>query len=457
MLEHEELFEPTPGLTYNPNDAHFFDPAALEQELQRSFDLCHSCRLCFKFCQSFPTLFNAIDANDGRARTLSDATKRQVVDECFNCKLCYTNCPYTPSEGHEFQLDFPALLMRARAVRVKQEGIPRRERLLANPDKIGRQGTLLPILSNGANKNRLFRRLMEMAFGIHRDKQLPEFHSPTFDGWFEKQTAGRRETDGDKKVVLFQTCFVNYNSPDIGRDTVEVLSHQGCGIACPKTNCCGMPALDSGDIDFAVEQARRNVETLLPFVEKGYLIAVINPTCSLMLRQEYPVLLDNKSNPALAESAKKVAAATRDVCEFLFELKKAGSLKEDYQSTPAGNVAYHVPCHLKKQNIGFRSRDLMRKIPKVKIKLVDRCSGHDGSWAMKTEFFELSMKNGKAAFEEMKEAEAEVWTSDCPLAAIQFEQATGKKPLHPIQVLARALKPDGFPTPVPPPAETPAT
>lgn len=447
----DELFEATPGLTYNPNDPHYFDPAALNQELRRSFDLCHSCRLCFKFCQSFPTLFDAIDNNDGQARTLPEQTTRKVVDECFQCKLCYTNCPYTPSEGHPFQLDFPSLLMRSKAVRVKAEGIPRREKMLANPDKIGRQGTLLPVLSNAVNKNSLFRTLMEKAFGIHREKQLPEFYSPTFEAWFEKHTDGRRETTGKRQMVLFQTCFVNYNAPEIGRDAVNVLSHQECGVACPKMNCCGMPALDSGDIDFAIEQARRNVQTLLPYVEKGYLVAVINPTCSLMLRQEYPVLLDNKQDPEMAEAALKVAAATRDLSEYLFELRQAGELKEDYQSTPAGNVAYHVPCHLKKQNIGFRARDLMRRIPKVKIRLVDRCSGHDGTWAMKTEFFELSMKNGQAAFEEMKEAEAEVWASDCPLAAIQFEQATGKKPLHPIQVLARALRPDGFPTPVPPP------
>lgn len=450
----DELFEPTSGLTYNPNDSHYFDPDALQQELRRSFDLCHSCRLCFKFCQSFPTLFNAIDQRDGQARSLPEATTRQVVDECFGCKLCYTNCPYTPAEGHPFQLDFPALMWRARAVRVKAEGIPLRDRMLADPDTIGRRGALLPILTNAVNKNSLFRFLMEKAFGLHRQKQLPEFHNPTFEGWFTEHTSGLREiaARGKRKVVLFHTCFVNFNAPDIGRDAVDLLTRQNCGVACPRTNCCGMPALDSGDLDFAVEQARRNVQTLLPYVEQGYLVAVINPTCSLMLRQEYPVLLDNPKDPQLAAAAKQVAAATRDICEFLFELRQAGEYQENYLSTPGGNVAYHVPCHLKKQNIGFRARDLMRRIPGVKIRLVDRCSGHDGTWSMKTEYFELSLKNGQAAFEEMREAEAEVWASDCPLAAIQFEQATGKKPLHPVQVLARAFQPQGFPTPVSPPA-----
>jgi Fe-S oxidoreductase len=444
-----ELFEPTPGLSYNPHDPQYFNKSALEGELQRSFDLCHSCRMCFKFCQSFPTLFDAIDKNDGHARTLNENVTKQVVDECFGCKLCYTNCPYTPAENHEFALDFPALMLRSRAVRAKESGIPIRDRMLSDPDNVGRHGTLLPILSNAVNRNRLMRVLMETAAGIHRDKLLPEFASETFEQWFDAHTEGKRETAGTIPVVLFHTCYVNWNAPEIGRDAVAVLEHNDCRVACPKMNCCGMPALDAGDVDFAIDQARKNVQSLIPWVDAGFRVAAINPTCSLMLKQEYPVLLDPRLDPVLAEAARRVSAATRDLGELLFELRQAGQFKEDFQSTPEGTIAYHVPCHLKKQSIGFRSRDMLRRIPGVKLRLVDRCSGHDGTWSMKTEFFQLSMKNGAAAFEEMQAAEAGVWTSDCPLAALQFEQATGKRPLHSVQVLARAYRPDGFPNPIP--------
>jgi Fe-S oxidoreductase len=206
-----------------------------------------------------------------------------------------------------------------------------------------------------------------------------------------------------------------------------------------------MPALDAADLDLARSKARRNVKALLPWVEKGYLIAVVNPTCSLMIRQEYPELLDDPSDRATAQAAQKVADATRDVSEYLFELRKEGHFKEDFKSTPDGSVAYHAPCHLRMQSIGFRGRDLMRRIPGVKPKLTMECCGHDGTWAMKTEFFDLAMKNGRKAFDGMREAEAEVWASDCPLAAVQFEQACDREVLHPLEVLDRAYREDGFP------------
>ncbi len=438
-------FAPTDGMTLNPNDPRYLDADALQGELNRTFDLCHSCRLCFKYCQSFPTLFKAVDANNGNARTLDDGVVRQVVDECFGCQICYVKCPYTDADQHEYKLDFPALMLRARAVRVEQEGVPVREKMLSDPDRLGRQGTFFPALANTANRTRVFRVLLEKATGIHRDKQLPSFEKPTFDQWFAKQTAGRRETtNSNHRVVLFATCFVNYNNPTVGRDAIEVLTHNRCQVACPEVNCCGMPALDAGDVKTAKGRARRNVEMLLPFVERGYRIAVINPTCSLMLRHEYPRLLDDPDDRHMAEAAKQVADATHDICEFLLELRKAGELSEDYLSTPNSDIAYHVPCHLRRQAIGFPAQKLMKRIPGVNVRRVEQCSGHDGTWAMKREYYTLSLQNGEKAFEEMQDVESEVWASDCPLAAVQFEQATGRRPLHPVQILARAYREGGF-------------
>jgi Fe-S oxidoreductase len=439
-------FQPSDGLSYNPNAELYWDREALRKELLRSFELCHSCRMCFKYCQSFPTLFRSIDDHDGDVRRVPEAAVRQVVEECFQCKLCYTQCPYTEAEGHEFKLDFPRLMLRAKAIRRRDEGIPLRDRMLADPDRLGRLGTATAALANWGSSFRVNRLVMEKVAGIHRDKQLPCFANRTFERWFRQQTGGAEETvAGAHRVVLFGTCFTNYNRPEVGAAAYRVLTHNRCKVACPPLECCGMPALDAGDIALAQRKARTNVIRLLTWVERGYMIAVVNPTCSLMMRQEVPELLDG-SDRDLAEGARRVAAATRDLGEYLFELRSAGHFREDFRSTPGAAVAYHAPCHLRMQNIGFRGRDLMRRIPGVKPKLVAECCGHDGTWAMKREYFELSMRYGSKAFDGMRAADCEVWTSDCPLASLQFEQACGRQVLHPVEVLDRAYREDGWPT-----------
>jgi glycerol-3-phosphate dehydrogenase subunit C len=444
----EIRYTPTDGLTYNPNEAKYWDKTALQKEVDRTFDLCNGCRMCFKFCQSFPTLFDSVD-EVGDVRKMPAAKVEQVIDECFQCKQCYTQCPYTEAEGHEFKLDFPRLIMRANAIRRRERGVPVRERMLANPDALGKVGTMLPMLSNTANTTHVHRLMMEKVLGIHRDKLLPNFASETFPNWVERELNGAVVTpDGANKVFLFATCFVNWNKPQIGQAAFRVLRHNDCQVAAPGLGCCGMPALDGGDIETAREAAKQNVRALLPWLDQGYAIAVINPTCSLMLREEYPELLDDPAHPALADGARRVAAATRDLGEFLFERRQAGGFKEDFRSTPNGSVAYHAPCHLRMQNVGFRGRDLIRRIPDARPRLVAECCGHDGTWAMKKEYFELSLKNGQRAFDGMKEADAEVWATECPLAALQFKQATGREPLHPVEVLDRAYRADGFPTPV---------
>lgn len=429
---------PTEGLTYNPNDRKYWNKTALAQEVERIFDICHGCRLCFNLCPSFPALFQAVDAHGGDVRRLTQAETDNVIDTCYQCKLCYIKCPYTPDDGHEFQLDFPRLMLRANAVRGREKGIPLRSRMLARPELIGKIGNAAPDLANWANRQPLVRGLMEAAAGIHRDKQLPEFHGETFENW----RLGRPEPEGDRNLaVLFHTCFVNYNNPGIGKDAVDVYSRNGISLGCPKQNCCGMPALESGDVKLAREMAESNVASLAPHVDAGRKVVVINPSCSFMLRKEYAELLGT-------QAAKKVAANTMDLCEFLFERKRKGEFNRGFLSTP-GNVAYHIPCHLKAQNIGFRSRDMMRLIPGARVTMVEQCSAHDGTWAMKKEFFPLSMLTAKKAFDEMKDVKAEVTASDCPLAAIHFEQGTGVRPIHPIQVLARAYREDGFPARAP--------
>ena len=428
---------PTPGLTYNPNNTVYWDQKALDAEVERVFEICHGCRLCFNLCPSFPSLFKAVDGHDGNVRKLTRDETDRVVDTCYQCKLCYVKCPYTPDDGHAFQLDFPRLLMRMVALRAKEKGISLRSRLLSRPELLGKFAKVTPQLANWANRQPMMRAAMEAMIGIHREKQLPEFHGETFEDWYRKQS---KPAGDDTKAVLFYTCFVNYNNPQVGKDAVEVFSRSGVALTCPKQNCCGMPALEAGDIRLAKSLAEANVRSLYPHVAAGKKVLAINPTCSYMLRKEYAELVGTPE-------AKQVGEATRDLCEYLFELKKAGQFNRDFETTPE-TVAYHVPCHLKAQNIGFRSRDMMRLIPGVTVKMVEQCCGHDGTWALKKEFFPLSQLAGKKAFDEMAGAEAATLATDCPLAAVQFEQALGKRPVHPIQVLARAYRSDGFPAKV---------
>jgi len=436
---------PTPGLSYSPHEPHYFDESALKSELERGFDICHGCRLCFNLCPSFPALFDAVDRYDGDVLQLTPKEIDWVVDTCFQCKVCYVKCPYTPGDDHEFQLDFPRLLQRAKAVRVRRKGMALRERLLGKPDLLGKLAGLVPFLANLGNRIGLNRLLMQWVLGVHRHKLLPDFHGETFMGWFRKHRDALNLSGGNGKVVYYPTCFVNYNEPEIGKAAMNVFAKNDLTVTCEYEQCCGMPVLDGGDVEAAQRQARANIALLLPYVREGHTILVNNPTCSMMMRKEYPELVDD---PGAAE----LAAAVQDPNEYLNTLRREGRLNTDYKSTP-GKVRYHVPCHLRAQNIGYKSRDMMRNIsPETEVELVAECCGHDGTWAMKTEFFEMSLDTGKKAFDGMKGPSGEegVMATDCPLAAIQFEQATGTRPLHPLQVLDRAYREDGFATPVAP-------
>lgn len=427
---------PGEELCYDPNEAKYWQRPALEHERERVFDICHGCRLCFNLCPSFGELFGAVDRRGGEVRELSASERRRVVELCYGCRLCEIKCPYTPNQRHEFQLDFPRLMMRARAVGARERGLGRRERMLGNPDLVGRIGALAPRLFNRAVHSALQRRLAQGLLGIHRDKKLPDFAAESFRKWLERRGLAEPPAAPAAKVAIFHTCIVNYHNPEPGKAAVEVLEKNGCQLRCPEQNCCGMPALDGGDVAFARRQASANVAALMPLVREGYRVAAINPTCSLMMRREYPTLLGG-------EDARAVAAAVADTNELLFQLRRQGRFNRDFRSSPR-SVAYHVPCHLKAQGIGLRSRDLMRAIPETEVVTVDACSAHDGTWAMKKEFFALSIKWGARAFDALRSSGAQIMATDCPLAALQIEQAIGARPLHPLEVLARAYRADGF-------------
>ncbi len=433
---------PTAGLSYDPAEPRYWDAAALDGEVRRAFEICHGCRMCFKYCDSFPRLFELLDTRyDGDVRRLTKGDEAAVMDACFQCKLCEVQCPYTPRDGHDFQLDFPKLVHRWRGVRARGKPRSLRQRVLNDPDTAGKMARLSFGLANVANRARPLRVLMEKTIGVHRDKQLPEFAAEAFDAWAEKNGHVKAEPGGE--AVLFQTCFVQHNEPEIGKDALYVLQRNGVDVRVVRgLACCGMPAWEKGDLESVRRQAKRNLDLLLPYVEHGAKVLVVNPTCSMTMRKEWPHLLEGEDRVR----AERLAPSVMDVSEFLWSIRNEPRFDASFKSTPpGGKVAYHAPCHLRAQAIGFKGRDLIRKIPGVSVAAtVMECCGHDGTFAMTVEGFEPSARIGKKAFDGMKAAEAETWASDCPLAAIQFEQHAGKKPLHPVTLLARAYRGEGF-------------
>ena len=441
-------YSPTDGLSYDPSEPVYWDGGALAKEIERTFEICHGCRMCFKYCDSFPSLFSFIDdRHDGDVRKITEAETAQVMDECFQCKLCEVQCPYTVRDEHEYLLDFPKLVHRYKAQRTKERGkVTLRDKVLGDPDRTAKAARASLGAANTLNsRSKIHRQFLEKTLGIHPEKELPSFARQTFEKWATAEgLISGNPANGE--AVLFQTCYVQHNEPEIGIDTVEVLQHNQVDITCEAgLNCCGMPAWESGDLDTMQKKASANLDKLLPHVEAGKKVLAINPTCSMMLRQEYPELVADADR----DKAATVAGAVMDPAEFLWSIRKEERFNEDFKSTP-GDVSYHAPCHLRAQAVGFKGRDLIRKIPGVTPSTTMECCGHDGTYAMKTEGFEVSVRIGKKAFDGMNAAsDAEVWATDCPLAATQFGQHAGRRPMHPMSILAKAYREDGFPTKVP--------
>jgi Fe-S oxidoreductase len=410
--------------------AEFWDAGQADAELRRVYDICGGCRRCLPLCPSFKVLFDRLDveAVDGDVEKLPAADVKEVVDLCYQCKLCFNHCPYTPP--HRWAVDFPRLMLRARAVEARQHGVSRQDRLLGNTELVGRLGSVTAPVSNWLNELGVHRAFMEKVVGIHRDRNLPRFHRRTFSAWFRKRTRPAPAAAPARKVALFTTCSVEYNNPEVGRATVAVLERNGIDVSLPEQRCCGMPYLDGGAVEEARRLIRDNVRTLAAAAREGREIVTPGPTCSYMLKREYPWL-----EPS--DDARLVAGQTRDLFEYLARLNAEGALDTGF-TRPGGPVTYHVPCHLRAQNIGTRSADVLRAIPGTEVTVVERCSAVDGTWGFKQQYYELSLKVARPLFEAIGAAGAPTVATDCPLAALQIARGTGTTPRHPIQVLADA-------------------
>lgn len=438
---HDISYGPSTGFTYDPQDTLYWDKQALQNEVDRSFALCNSCRMCFKYCDSFPMLFDLLDNKyDGNVYKISPHETQSIMDQCFQCKLCEVQCPYTPRDQHEFKLDFPKLVHRWQAVAHKERGkTPLGLKVLGNQNRIGKLARSSLGLANAMNKVAVHRWFLEKVLDIDRRKLLPDFASKTFESEAKKRGISF-EPGGE--AVLFQTCYVQNNEPQIGHDTLDVLEKNQVDCRCGKgLECCGMPAWEHGDLESLKKYAKTNLDVLLPHVDKGAKVLAVNPTCSMMLRREYPELLDGEDR----ERAHKLSEAVMDPGEFVWSIRKEARFSEDFKTTPNGPVAYHAPCHLRTQAVGFKGRDLLRKLPGVELTTAMECCGHNGTFAMRTIGYETSIKVGQNAFDQMSAPEAKVWVTDCPLAALQFEQHAGVKGMHPMSVLAKAYRGESFP------------
>lgn len=409
------------------------DPAQLDKDTLRIYEICDGCRRCFNLCPSFNTLLNRIDVYEGDVAKLAPADHHRVVDECYYCKLCFNHCPYTPP--HQYAIDFPHLMVAWKKRLASERGVRWRDRLLVMTDMIGKFGSAMASLTNGLLKNNVIRRLIELVMGVHRDRKVLHFSGETFTRWFTRHVPVKRAEAPVRKVALFASCLVNYQATDIGKATVQVLEKNGIDVVVPEQRCCGMPQFDIGDTQAIQEAARANIASLHPWVAQGYDVVVPTASCSLMLKREYPELQPD-------DKTKQVADRTFDVCEYLMAMKKAGQLATDF-TAPPGRVAYQIPCHLRDQNIGFKSKELM-ECAGAQVNVIEHCSGHDGSWSAKTEFFTLSMKIAAKAVRAIEQAPADLVASDCPLAGLQLDQAGasahvgGKAARHPIQIVRDA-------------------
>jgi glycerol-3-phosphate dehydrogenase subunit C len=442
-MSHPERTPKAPPAT-SPNDPRYWDERDLEQELRRTFQICHECRMCVNFCGSFPELFNRVDrdVDPGRAEgveLINDEDVRVVSDECWQCKLCFVKCPYTVDDDAHELLDFPRLMAREKAVRAKRNGITLTDRVLGEPQLIGKLGGgLFANASNLINENRLLRKVAEKVTGVSAEFPLPPLAAEAFPKWFAKREPGGHGEAGE--VVLFATCYGNYNTPEVPRAAVSVLEHVGYRVRAVDETCCGMPNLDGGDLDAARAKIRHNVQQLIGPVREGCLVLVPSPTCGMTMKREWAELVDE---PEVHE----VAAATRDLMEFVDQLRRDKALPKAEESL--GKVAYHAACHLRAQKIGFPApRVLMRTAPDTEVDIVEQCSAVDGTWGMKAEHYETGRKYAQKLVREVDGASADLVVTDCSLSALRLRKETGSEVIHPIEALARAygLKPAGKPT-----------
>ncbi len=432
------------------HDPDFYDEQKLDKELRRQFDICHGCRRCHNLCDSFPRLFDLIDeAESMELDTVDSKDFKSVVDACTLCDMCFlTKCPYVPP--HEFNLDLPHLMLRYRAVEHKKGQTSFVTEQIAKTDRNGKFAGAVAPISNWASRigNGLTRPAMEAVTGIDKHAALPKFYGKTLTARAASVGPQRdeRAPAAARKAVVYSTCFANYNDPAMGEDALEVLARNGVETELLHPTCCGMPKLEHGDIEGVAEAARTVAAEFKPWIEKGYDIVALTPSCSLMLKFEWPLILPDD------EDVRRLSQATRDISEYVVDISKNEGLAEG-MSALDGSVTVHLACHSRAQNMGQKAAELIRLIPDADVQVIERCSGHGGSWGMMKDNFETGIKIGRPAARKAVETAPRYVVSECPLAGIHIlqgmERLTEKEdaPLkvpehapHPVQLLAKSYR-----------------
>ena len=414
----------------------FYDEYKLNAELHRVFDICHGCRRCVSLCNAFPTLFDLVD--EGPTGELDGVDKKdygKIVDQCYLCDLCYmTKCPYVPP--HAWNLDFPHLMLRAKAVKFRKGEVRFRDKLLSATDAIGKLAAI-PVIAqtvNAVNRNGAARALMEKAIGVHAERRLPPYAPAKFrpSAAASKSHPVRNGERTPGKVAVFSTCYINYNEPGIGHDLLKVLDHNEIPhMLVEKEACCGMPKLELGDLEAVARLKAINIPPLARLAREGYAIVTGVPSCTLMFKSELPLLF-----PVDAD-VRAVADAMFEPFEYFVLRNRDGLLKTDFKKA-LGKIAYHIPCHSRVQNIGQKTREALQLVPGTTVKTVERCAGHDGTWGVKSEYYAHSMKIGKPVFRAMAEDEPDYISSDCAMAGRHIEQGMGDtraERQHPLSLL----------------------
>jgi glycerol-3-phosphate dehydrogenase subunit C len=425
-------------------DPDFLDPAKLDAELRRVFDVCHGCRRCFNLCDSFPRLFDLIDGSEtGELDSVASAGFKPVIDACTLCDLCFmVSCPYVPP--HDFNIDFPHLMLRYRAGELAAGKTGVIDRQLARTDRNGRLARPLAALANWASDlaNRPVRAGLEKLAAIHRDAALPKYHARTFvmRAKAEPPQVNRAAPGHGRKAVLYATCFVNYNNPAIGVAAQAVLAHNGVETAVVYPGCCGMPQLEHADFANVAERAKRTAQAMAPWLDQGYEIIALVPSCALMLKFEWPLILPED------ESIKRLSQHTADIAEYVVAIAATDGLAGGLRPLDGG-IAVHLACHARAQNMGAKAVELLKLIPGADLGVIERCSGHGGAWGVKRDNFEVALRVGKPAARQAQASGKAHLVSECPLAGghlVQGVERLGAEPprfresRHPIELFARA-------------------
>ena len=426
----------------------FYDRAALDEEARRQFDVCHGCRRCFNLCDSFPRLFDLIDESEsGELDTVASDDFGPIIDGCTMCDMCFmTKCPYVPP--HEFNLDFPHLMLRYRAVELKEKGkAPFTQNQLAQMDRNGSLAEKVSGLANwgSAKGNVVTRPVMSATLGIDKNVELPKFTGETFMKRAEKSAKNgelepnKEGTAQDRKALIYATCSVNYNNPGVGEAALKVLTHLGVSVKTDYPGCCGMPYLEQGNLEKVAQNAASVSAALRPFIDEGYDILTLTASCGLMFKFEWPLIVPDN------EDVKALSAATRDISEYIVQIADKNGLPDGLQ-TIEGGVQVHLACHARAQNMGPKSADLLRLIPDADIGVIERCSGHGGTFGVMKDTHQLAVKVGKPVARNVAKSGAKTIVSDCPLAAkhivqgVEYLDSSAKLPeaAHPVEVFARA-------------------